>query len=136
VRDQRRIAPAYPHIVETRAEILRAHLSEHGFMALARVRDADEHLDVPLLVDLHGGPLARTHAAARLQRPHDAQPSPASLRAPLRLLLAPTRVVERGQRAREFPGVIAAVVAHGHAIAIHEPRTVRHLTRGDEVLRP
>src|SRR5712692_5777371 len=106
VREQRGVAAAHAHVVEAGAEVLGAHLGEHGLVALARVRDADEHLDVALLVDLHRRPLARTHAAARLQRAHHAQPDPAPLHAPLRLLLAPPRVVERGQRARKLLGVI------------------------------
>src|SRR5262249_14061068 len=98
VREQRGVAAPDPHVAEARTEILGTDLGEHRLVALPGVGNADQYLGVPLLVALHGGPLTRADAPASLQRAGDAEPDAAACRAPLSLLLAPARVVERGQR--------------------------------------
>src|SRR5882672_2090980 len=133
VRGQRRVAAAHTDVVERRAEILGADLGEDGLVSLARAGDADEHLDVAVLVDLHRGPLAGADTAARFQVARDAETDPAALRAQLGLALAPAPVVEQIERAPELQRIVAAVVADGHAVAVDEPGPIRHLRRRDHV---
>ena len=64
------------------------------------------------------------------------RPTPAALCAQLGLALAPARVVEQIERAPELERIVAAVVAHGYAVAVDEPGPIRHLRRCDQVPRP
>ncbi len=66
VGHERGVAPAHVDVLEPGPEVLRADLGEHGLVALARAGDADEHGNPSVLVDLHRGPFAGIHAAARL----------------------------------------------------------------------
>src|SRR4030095_16856190 len=66
-----------------------------------------------------------------------AMPRPTRRRcAQIALALAPAGVVEQIERAPELERIVAAVVAHGHAVAIDQPGPVRHLGRRDHVPRP
>ena len=135
VRHEGRVAAAYADVVERGAEVFRAHLGEHGLVSLARARYADEHLDVAALVDLDRRPFAGSHAAAGLEIARDPQADPSALRAQVRLPLAPAGVIEQIERAPELERVVAAVVAHGDAVPVHEPRAIGHLLRRDLVSR-
>src|SRR5207249_5898202 len=112
---QRGVAAADADVVERGAEILRAHLGEHGLVALTRARHADEHLDVTAIVDLDGRPLAGTHAAPCFEVSRYPQPDPSALGAQVALALPPARVVGQVERPTAVEGGVAAGVAHGEA---------------------
>src|SRR4029077_7818338 len=110
VRDQGRVAAADANVIERRAEILGAYLRENRLVALARTRDADEHLDVAAIVDLHRRPLAGTDAPPLFEMSGEPQADPSAVRAQVGLTLAPTGVVEQIERARELERIVAPVV--------------------------
>src|SRR5438093_1319781 len=76
-----------------RAQVVRAHLGEHGLVTLARRRHADPHRDVPVLVDRDRRPLSRAGTASGLDVRGDAQSDATPLTPELGLASTPAVVV-------------------------------------------